>query len=231
MATVVFSGNRIGDLLRRIEASTGAPTQAPTEQELHILKCAMRWFAARGFAATTVRSIAAEAGVTGPMINYYFGSKEQLYRRLVEVVSIAMQERVARAAEGGGVFRERLGRVMHAYVDFATESPDAVGLFFGAAFGPSDGRPDVDIGAIRDLGQVALTSLLADAVAGKELVLRPGYGARDLLDLCIAAIVHVLGRRLADGWMADAASAARMKSELDRMVLVFLDGIVASTEP
>ncbi len=217
------------DLLRQVEASTGTPLPAPSEQELHILKCAMRCFASHGFAATSVRAIAAEAGVTGPMINYYFEGKEPLYRRLVLLVSQAMQERLMLAAEPEGSLRERLRRVMHAYVDFATESPDAVVLFFAAAYGPTEGRPEIDIGAIRDGGQVALARVLDEGVERGDFVLRAGYEVKDLFELCLAALVHVIGREVTSGFPRDAARNARMKAELDRMAFVILEGISART--
>lgn len=218
--------DRRASLLRRVEASGGGHGgPAPSEQELQILKSALHCFAARGFAATSVRMIATEAGVTGPMINYYFTSKEQLYRRLIDIVSDAMQERIGHAAAIFGPLRERLRRVMHAYVDFAIESPDAVSVFFEAAYGPSEGRPDIDIGAIRDVGQVVLTRVIVDAVESADFVLREGYDLRALLDLCIAALMHVIGREVTSGWAKDGGREARMKTELERMVTVILDGI------
>jgi AcrR family transcriptional regulator len=44
-----------------------------------ILAAARRLFAARGYRNTTVRAIAAEAGVTPAMINHFFGSKRQVF--------------------------------------------------------------------------------------------------------------------------------------------------------
>ena len=49
-----------------------------------ILSAAMRLFGHKGFEGTSVREIAAEAGVNPAMISYYFGSKEKLFESLVE---------------------------------------------------------------------------------------------------------------------------------------------------
>lgn len=217
-------------LLNRVESSTGAAAQVPSEQELHILKAALHCFAARGYAATSVRAIAAEAGVTGPMINYYFESKDALYRRIVEIVSDGIEARIGEVARAPGPLRERLAHLMHAYVDFAMDSPDAVGLFFGAAYGPTEGRPELDAVAIREMGQAALKRLLFEAVEARAFVLRPGYSANDFLDLCIGTLIHVIGRDFSAGWAADPARGRRMKAELDRLIVVLLDGIEARTE-
>lgn len=226
----MVKAGRSESLLRRVEASSGVSGPAPTEQELHILKAALHCFALRGFAATSVRAIAAEAGVTGPMINYYFESKDQLYRRILQIVSDEIQSRIGDAVTVPGTLRERLRGVMHAYVDFSTDSPDAVGLFFGAAYGPTEGRQDLDAAAIREIGQVALRRLLSECVDSGEFVLRPGYDTNDFVELCTAALVHVLGFEFSAGWSADAERGRRMKRELDRMIRVVVDGIEARTE-
>lgn len=50
-----------------------------------ILAAARTLFAAHGFAGTSTRGIANAAGVNLAMIHYYFGNKEQLYRKVVEL--------------------------------------------------------------------------------------------------------------------------------------------------
>ncbi len=53
-----------------------------------VLKAAERLFAENGFAATSIREISQESGVSHPLILHHFGSKSDLYsavkRRLVE---------------------------------------------------------------------------------------------------------------------------------------------------
>jgi len=53
-----------------------------------VLASAEKLFAERGFAATSIRDISAESGVSHPLIHHHFGSKQELYdavkRRLVE---------------------------------------------------------------------------------------------------------------------------------------------------
>ena len=61
--------------------------QDPTRQR--ILQAALLIFAERGFKAATVRDICAQAGVNVASVNYYFRSKEALYR---EALTQAFQE-------------------------------------------------------------------------------------------------------------------------------------------
>jgi AcrR family transcriptional regulator len=55
----------------------------PADVRESILDVAERQFAENGVASTTVRSITAEAGANIAAVNYYFRSKEDLYREVV----------------------------------------------------------------------------------------------------------------------------------------------------
>ncbi|HKF33173.1 MAG TPA: TetR family transcriptional regulator [Jatrophihabitantaceae bacterium] len=50
----------------------------PSNTREEILVAARQLFARRGYQATTMRAIAAEAGVNAALVHHYFGSKEQL---------------------------------------------------------------------------------------------------------------------------------------------------------
>lgn len=55
-----------------------------TDKREHILLVAEELFAEKGFDGTSVRDIAQLAGVNLAMISYYFGSKENLLKELIE---------------------------------------------------------------------------------------------------------------------------------------------------
>jgi len=64
-----------------------------------ILDAALGVFADRSFEGATTREIAARAGVTQPLLNYHFSSKDELWRaavdRLFAALNDAMNERAA----------------------------------------------------------------------------------------------------------------------------------------
>ena len=53
-----------------------------------ILEVAEELIAENGFSGTSVRALAAKAGINVAMISYYFGSKEKLFEALVEYLSL-----------------------------------------------------------------------------------------------------------------------------------------------
>ena len=73
--------------------------QRGEETRGRILEAALDLFAASGFDGASTRTIAERAGVNLPAIQYYFGSKEGLYRAVVEQFSQQMQAGVAPIAE------------------------------------------------------------------------------------------------------------------------------------
>ena len=62
----------------------GRPSAGDAAVREALLATARRLFLARGFAAVTIRQVAAAAGSSPAMIHYYFGDKLGLYRAILE---------------------------------------------------------------------------------------------------------------------------------------------------
>lgn len=84
---------------------TGRRRGSPDTRQ-SILDAARRLFAEKGFDATTVRAIAAEAGVDPAMIHHYFGTKEELFRQTLQF-PLSPKELIPQLVAGG---REDVGR-------------------------------------------------------------------------------------------------------------------------
>ena len=65
----------------RKRGGPGRP-EGRTESREPLLDAAERYFAERGYAAANLREIAEDAGVTQAMANYWFGSKQELFRQV-----------------------------------------------------------------------------------------------------------------------------------------------------
>jgi len=64
-----------------------------------LIEAAIEAFGTYGYDATSTRRLAEQAGTTLPSIQYYFGSKEGLYRAAVEHIAQSMNDRMAPVAE------------------------------------------------------------------------------------------------------------------------------------
>lgn len=81
---------------RRTQAERSATTRAA------LLRAARELFAANGFVATNREQIAERAGVTRGALYHHFGSKERLFRDVVEELEREIGERVMLAAAAAG---------------------------------------------------------------------------------------------------------------------------------
>jgi AcrR family transcriptional regulator len=92
-------------------------TPRPTETRQLILDTALRLFEERGYAGTTMRAIATEAGVTPSNAYYWFGSKDELVQAFYLRIQAEHRERVGDVLAGGGSLTDRLRAVEHGYLD------------------------------------------------------------------------------------------------------------------
>src|ERR1700730_9438053 len=80
---------------------------APVRRE-QICRAAAAVIAREGFAGSTMRMVAAEAGVSTGMINHYFANRQDLLTQALVFVSERAQERMRRAIENVPPGRARL---------------------------------------------------------------------------------------------------------------------------
>ena len=84
-----------------------------------IVATAMRLFTENGYDRTTMRSIAAEAGVSVGNAYYYFSSKEQLIQGFYDEIAWVHQTAARERMAGETGFAERLEHVLLCWVDTA----------------------------------------------------------------------------------------------------------------
>jgi AcrR family transcriptional regulator len=97
-------------------SSTKAPTRRPSrrrrvpraEREAQLVEIALNRFARAGFQGVSVDVVAAEAGVTKPMVYSYFGSKEGLFIACAELAADRLAEALRRSAEQHTDAEERM---------------------------------------------------------------------------------------------------------------------------
>lgn len=115
-----------------------ARTRAKGEQTKQlILETALRLFRERGYAETTMRAIAKEAGVAVGNAYYYFDSKEHLIQGFYDRSQVEHRAAAARVLAAEQDFAARLRGVLHAGIDANTPFHAFAGTFFKTAAEPT----------------------------------------------------------------------------------------------
>ena len=124
---------------------------APRDPDLtreRILAAAHGLFVAKGFAAVSMREIAARSGVTKSLIHHHFGSKEALWELVKERAIAAYAEgQAAELREASEPDAELLRRGIANYFRFLRDNPGVVRLFAWTHLDddPSCGRLDAEL--------------------------------------------------------------------------------------
>lgn len=200
---------------------TPAPEAAPirtrlprAEREQQVLDIAHRQFAARGFGAVTMEDVAAEAGVTKPLLYAYFGNKERLYLACMERAGEALVATVGEAVAEADSPADALRRGLRAFFAFVDSDRDAWRVLFDETL-PAGGEIAERVAAHRE-------RLLA-LVARANVERLPAERRADYATEIEAISVALLGaaEALARWWLRTGAMPAANAAEL----------LIATAEP
>ncbi len=134
-----------------------------------LVRQALHLFIERGYAATSVREIVAAAGVTKPVLYYYFKSKEGLYLEIMGEIGRQFDQRVAEIGTAGGTVGERLNHLFRAMFTSALENLPVVKLAYSIYFGPPQGAPYVDFNRFFDAMLLLVNDLIDQGINRGEL--------------------------------------------------------------
>ncbi len=109
-----------------------------------IADAAMRIFAEKGFAASSIREICAAAGVTKPVLYYYFRDKAHLYHELMIDTFGESLKLHLEASRTKGSIRQRLIRIVSSDFRSVRDAPERVQFLLRMIFAPEDQRPYFD---------------------------------------------------------------------------------------
>lgn len=145
-----------------------------------------RQFAERGYDRTTLRSIAAEAGVDPALVTYFFGTKQQLFAEVTEL-PFDPEQIIPRLFAGD---RAELGRRFATFLVTALEQPEVrrrmTGLVRAAATEPEAAR------TVRELLSTKVFARIVAALDVPDADVRAGLLASQVVGLVMARHVVAL---------------------------------------
>jgi AcrR family transcriptional regulator len=179
---------------------------ARPERERQILAVAHAQFATRGFGAVTMDDVAAEVGVTKPLLYNYFGNKERLYLACLEQAGGALTERLTAATAQAGSPGDALRGGLRAFFAFVEEHRDGWRLLYDETL-PASGQVAEHVAEQRE----ALAGLVATLI--ERLVdpatAAPGPAAEGLAHALLGA-----AEALARWWLEQDELSAATTAEL-----------------
>jgi TetR/AcrR family transcriptional regulator len=201
------------------EASRPAETLDSSVRQ-RLLQAASEMFAQKGYAATTVREIVAAAGVTKPVLYYYFQNKEGLYLELMETTSRRFLGVLEETQMPGTTPRQRITRLGELVFLVFLENIQVMKVIHSTFYGPPQGAPFVDFTALHQHFHDEVINLVREGMAKGEF--KPGdsqvvtwalLGAEHMamdLELCLPdQSMGLDGLRQVTGLILDAVSAAK----------------------
>jgi len=164
-------------------ASESNSLEANARQRL--LETATALFAEKGYAGTSVREIVGQAGVSKPVLYYYFKSKEGLFYAILEWAADVQQGVLNEIFETGGSALDRLIFLYRRVYEGIRQYKSLYIMIHEIIFGPPQGIPPYDFARYQREMLEAVTRILAEGISTGEI--RNG-NAQDLAFLVLGML-------------------------------------------
>lgn len=165
-----------------------------------LLGAAIRLFTERGYAATSVSEIVAAAGVTKPILYYYFKNKEGIYLEILRHAYGRLEELLNQAQQWTGPATERIKRLAVSVHSLFIEHLEAARLIHAMYYGPRQGAPAYDYDAHMQHYIACLMGMVREGMAAGEFrALDPEditLGAAGVIDIALDSQLCERGVRI-----------------------------------
>ncbi len=139
----------------------------PAEEKL--LASALRLFSEKGYEGTSIREIIEGAGVTRPVLYYYFENKEALFCRVVEQTFRDFTSEIADIRQRIPSCKDRLKAIIRAGFDLTERNPEGVRLILHVLFSPPHQGPKVDHSYLQKKRFRLIEEVITDGLQKKEI--------------------------------------------------------------
>ncbi len=134
-----------------------------------LLETATELFAEKGYAAASVREIVARAGVSKPVLYYYFKSKEGLFYAILEWAADVQQKILDEIFEAQGTVLERFIFLYRRLYQGIEQYKSLYILIHGLIYGPPQGVPEYDFASYQRYMLDAVKRIYAEGASSGEI--------------------------------------------------------------
>jgi AcrR family transcriptional regulator len=134
-----------------------------------LLETAANLFAEKGYAGTYVREIVEKAGVSKPVLYYYFQSKEGLFFAILEWASDVQQNVLNEIFEAPGTVIDRFVYLYRRVYKGIQQYQSLYKMIHGLIYGPPQGAPEYDYACYQRLMFDAVKQIYTEGVSKGEI--------------------------------------------------------------
>jgi len=178
-----------------------------------LLKAGIDLFARNGYAATSVREIVAKSGVTKPVLYYYFGSKEGLYKAIIEEALIKHQTLLNEILSRSGSALDRLFFLFEQVLREVRENRELVQMIHSLRFGPPQGAPQVELKQFGDRMIETIKTIYLEGLAQESVV---AFDPDTVASTILAMLDHAVCLDFGPPELADLKRPMKMLGFLSR---------------
>jgi AcrR family transcriptional regulator len=186
------------------------PAQANIEDQSareRLMTAAVEIFAEQGYAATSVREIVGRAGVSKPVLYYYFGSKEGLFNSIIEAAADQQKATIKKLLAAEGTTEERLTLFFEGLLAKIRRNRNMVRLMNTIILGPPSRAPEVDYLSFRRRTYQAIERIVEQGAERGEVQAEDAPTLAGLIMAVMDSIV--INESIRPGYMTPE-TAARM---------------------
>jgi TetR/AcrR family transcriptional regulator len=167
-------------------AKAAAGPREPVEPRVRerLYAAAAEMFARKGYASATVREIVQSAGVTKPVLYYYYGSKEGIYKAILGATLRDFEERLEAVEKLKGSASLRLSRLCEEVYSIFRRHTDVVRMMHAIYYGPPQGAPFFDFDSALHRLEDAVSAIIRQGLRTGEFAGNAGAMMRAVLGVC-----------------------------------------------
>jgi len=134
-----------------------------------LLETATELFAEKGYAGASVREIVEKAGVSKPVLYYYFKSKEGLFYAILEWAADVQQNILNEIFEARGTVLERFIFLYRRIYKGIQQYKSLYIMIHGLIYGPPEGVPEYDFASFQRCMLEAVKRIYIEGLSAGEM--------------------------------------------------------------
>lgn len=182
-----------------------------------IVDCATRLFADTGYDGTSIRDIVEAAGVTKPVLYYYFQNKEDLFRSIVRGLYETFLDELETVLSSGEEYSTRFEGLIRLYLSYTEVEPHTIRLVFTTLYGP---RKPFELSGLMEMEDRHIARVVAFIEEGMDSGFLKPCPAEPLVLHLVGAVTSFLQARMLDR----PAPGPEMITQIQNMLLNGIGG-------